>query len=173
MSPSFPTAVEKIARRDGVGPVRTGIVVTAVFTGILFLIPFVAPLGSIKRTMFDATSNWWMGNPLKNLRLLGGVFGGFVAGYLTHLSDTRSALTGIQGAVNGIKAAVLGLAALYLTYVVVHLSYATFVLGQVPPPVYLIVVVPLVFGLPLAGMHLLGGLLGGFAGNMAGALMEG
>lgn len=164
---------ERIHLADGARPVRVGIVVTAIVTGILFVLPFVAPLGSIKRTMFDVTSNWWVGNPLKNLRLLGGVLGGFVAGYLTYWTETRTAITGIQGAVNGIKAALLGLAALYLVYVITHLTYVTVVLRQFPPPVYLIAVVPLVFALPLAAMYLFGGLFGGLIGNFVGMLVDG
>lgn len=171
-SPLFTDIKERIARHVGVGPVRIGIVVTAVTTGVLFVIPFAAPMGPMRRTVFDATGDWWMGNPLKNLRLLGGVLGGFVAGYLTRWSEKRSAIAGIQGAVNGVKAALLGLTALYLLYVTAHMAYVSLVLGQFPPPVYLIVIVPLVFALPLAAMYLFGGLVGGLAGNLVSALVD-
>lgn len=93
-----------------------------------------------------------------NLRLFGGIFGGGIAGYLTASRWTLNA-------VNGVLAAVYGLVGVYLLLVSYNIIRSVVVTGTIPPPLFTIVFLPLVYFLPLAAVHLVGGLIGGVIGG--------
>lgn len=113
-------------------------------TTLLFLAPEL-----IRREPIDAVTQ---------LRPYGGVAGGLVAGYLT---DGRH----VQSLTNGIKAALYGLVGLYLLYVAYNIAHAIVVAGYLVPPLYVIVVLPLLIAFSLFGLYLLGGAVGGVVGN--------
>lgn len=140
-------------------PVVAGAVATLAFTGAFFVLPAVAPVSALRRAAFETSGAIITGNPLLNLRLFGGFAGGLVAGYV---SGGRWTL----GARNGALAGVYGLAALYLLYVAYSIADAI-AAGAFPPPIYVIVVVPAVFLLPLLAIYLVSG---GIGGALSGAL---
>ena len=103
----------------------------------------------------------WRGGcrqPFLNFRLFGGIIGGGVAGYLTASRWTLNA-------VNGVLAAVYGLVAVYLLLISYNIIHSVVVMGTFPPPLFTIVFLPLVYFLPLAAVHLVGGLIGGVIGG--------
>lgn len=130
--------------------VLVGAAVTAVTTAVLFVLPDLLPMEAMRRAWWERTGDWVFGNPFRNLRFLGGLPGGLVAGYLTRNEiNERSPAWGVCFR-NGLLAGFGGVAALYLAYVGYQLVRTSVLMGVFPPPVYLIAVVPLVLLLPFA-----------------------
>jgi len=63
-------------------PAVIGGVVVVMSTCALFVFSVFIPSGEIKLFVFKQTNTWWFGDPATQLRYLGGIPGGFVAGYL-------------------------------------------------------------------------------------------
>jgi hypothetical protein len=146
-------------------PVAAGTVVTAVLTVLLVVLPEVVPTYPIKSAVYDLTGDWWWGNPFRQLRVLGGIGGGVVAGFLA--SDRFDRHTWSVSVVSGIYAGGLGVVLTYVLYLAGVLGYAVLDAGGVPPlgTVVSFLVVPLAFALPLLWIYLMGGALGGVIGN--------
>jgi len=132
--------------------VYVGTAVTAVATLVFFVLPDYFPVEGFRRWYFGLTGTVLRGNPLVPLRLCSGLVGGAVAGWLT--SDLGS------GAVTELKAALFGLVAAYLFAVAYFLVYSLSI-GVFPPTMMVILMVPLIYGVPLFGAHPVGGALGG------------
>lgn len=139
--------------------VVVGTIVTAAFTGLFFVLPVVVPVDDLRLLYWERTGRYVYGNPLLNLRLFGGVVGGVVAGALTVGGWD-------DGVTNGLRAAVYGLIVLFVCFVSYSLVDATLVEGIVPPPIYLIIVVPVIYSLPILVAHVFGGLVGGYLGSL-------
>lgn len=134
-----------------------GTAVTAVATLTVFLLPDVLPVEAFKQWFEATTGRWIMAkNPFTPLRLIGGLIGGGVAGWLT--SEYGSA------AIIGAKAALYGLIAAYLLTVGFFLAQWS-LQGAFPPPVIFAFTFPALNGLPLLVTHLVGGPLAGIIGN--------
>lgn len=104
----------------------------------------------------------WRGDdwqPFLNLRLFGGIIGGVVAGYLTANRWTLNA-------VNGVLAAIYGLVGVYLLLVSYNTIHSVIMTETIPPPLFTIVFLPLVYFLPFTAVYLVGGLIGGVIGGI-------
>lgn len=137
-----------------------GTAVTGVATVLLFVLPDLVPVDAIGQWYFEQTGSIVRGNPFTPLRLGGGLVGGAVAGWLT--SDLGS------GAVTGVKAAVYGLVVAYLLAVGYFALYGFVVTGVFPPPALTILSIPLIYGVPLFGTHLIGGAAAGWVADRLG-----
>lgn len=140
-----------------------GGVLTAIATSVLFVVPVLAPLETIKLFVFERTGEWWFGNPFTQLRLFGGIPGSLVAGYLARdywgNNEWGTAMK------YGLYAAFFGLALVYGIVVAYNVAHSMLVSGIFPPPIYAITVVPLIYSFPLFPAYLVEGVLGGFVGN--------
>lgn len=144
--------------------VYVGAAVTAAVTPLLFVLPeLVAPRVEVFKIWYhDLTGTWLRSeNPFTTVRLFGGCIGGAAAGWMT--SGRGS------GAVTGMKAAVYGLVLAYIVSVVVNVVYWPIVVGAFPPPIYIIVVLPFIYAIPLFGSHLIGGTVAGAIADRLGA----
>ena len=136
--------------------VYLGTAVTAIATLVLFVVPDLIPVEAIRRWTYQQTGRWPLGtrgNPFSWLRLCGGLFGGAVAGWLTseYGSPTYS----------GLKAAVFGLGLAYLIVVGFYVFYWPVLRGVFPPPMFEIMVVPIIHSILLFPAHIAGGPLAG------------
>ena len=154
-----------ISRRNR-KPVYAGAVVTVVTTGVFLALPYILPVDEIRTLIWQWTGEYPMGNPFTVLVMFGGATGGVIAGYLTGRKWDANMT-------NGIYAAVIGLVALYVLYVLVNIVYWTGLLGQYPPPIYNILIFPLIYFLPLSATHFLGGMAGGVAGGWIASFSSG
>jgi hypothetical protein len=150
-------------------PNRKGVViggvVTAISTGLIFLLPVLVPVREFKLAVYQLTGEWMFGNPLAQFRLLGGIPGGFVGGYFAR--DHFGSVKRGNSMTVGVYATGTGLLAVLLFVVLFNVYSATVTRGIVPPPIYLIVVVPLIATVPLFPAYLVEGLVFGY---LAGAL---
>lgn len=151
--------IRSAQRRDR-RAVQVGTVVTTIATLALFVLPDLLPVDVISQWYFELTGRVLRGNPFMPLRLSGGVVGGIVVGRLT--SDLGS------GMVTGMKAALYGLLVAYVVVVASYLLYGIAVTGVFPPPLLAILSVPLIYGIPLFGAHLIGGAAAGLLADRLG-----
>ena len=128
-----------------------GALVTGVGYVVLSLSPLLAP--AVKSFVFDVTGNWLFGNPLEQAKLLGGLPGGFVAGYLAR--DTLDANNPNTAVKYAFYAVASGLGAAYVGTVLL-----TVVLYGSP---HVIGVIPMFF--IVAPFYLFGGAMAGLLGN--------
>jgi hypothetical protein len=149
----------RAARRRNRQAVYAGSAVTAVSTLVLFVLPDLLPVAAITDWYFGLTGEVIHGNPFGPLRLFGGVVGGFVAGWLTPELGS--------GLVAGLKAGLYGLVGAYLLAVLFYTGYSV-VVGSFPPPLLTITSVPLIYGIPMFGTHLVGGAIMGAVGARVG-----
>lgn len=144
-------------------PAVVGGVVTVVSTCVLFVVSAFVPSDEIKLFVFAQTNTWWFGDPATQLRYLGGIPGGFVAGYLARDYWGRDEWGAAMK--TGVYAALLGLGSIYVGFVTYNLLKSVMVAGMFPPPFYVIAVVPLLFGIPLIFVYTIEALLAAIIGN--------
>lgn len=138
-------------------PIVAGAVTTLVATAVFFVIPALIAVSELRQVAFELSGDVITGNPLLNLRLFGGLAGGFVAGYTT---GSRWVLN----ARNGVLAVVYGLLTLYVLFAAYNVVNAALA-GVFPPPIFVIAVVPAVYLLPLLAVFLVSGFVGGVSGG--------
>lgn len=138
-------------------------IVTALSTTGLFFLPGLVPYEAFQLFVYDTIGVWYFDNPFTQFRLLGGIPGGFVGGYLAKdyfENASRDAPLRV-----GIYGVLLGLLLLWVAYVLYNLANLIFVHGLFPPPIYLTVVNPLILGIPLFPLYLIeGAIFGRIAG---------
>lgn len=143
--------------------VIAGGVVTAVSTCVLFVTTVLVPSEWLKLLVFERLGVWWSGNPFAQLRYLGGIPGGLVAGYIARdhwgKDEWGTAMS------HGAYAALLGLGLLYTTFVVYNVVRSVLVVEVFPPPLYIITVVPLIYAIPLAPAYVIEALVAALIGN--------
>jgi hypothetical protein len=144
-------------------PAVVGGVVVVISTCALFVLSVFVPSGEIKLFVFKQTNTWLFGDPATPLRYLGGIPGGFVAGYLARDYWGRDEWGAAMKA--GVYAALFGLGAIYVGLVTYNLVRSVMVAGMFPPPLYIIAVVPLIFGIPLIFVYTVEALLAAAIGN--------
>jgi len=167
----WPEGIDRLRNRIPGGnvqnrvPVSIGAIVTTILTAALVIFPEVMPMDPIREIVFDLTGDWWWGNPFRQLRIVGGIAGGIIAGYLARDRFDRERWS--VSLVSGIYAGGLGVVLAYVIYLVAVLGYATLRAGGIPSVgmLVLFIVVPLVFAVPLLWIYLMGGALGGVLGN--------
>jgi hypothetical protein len=137
--------------------------VTAFSTGALFSLPVVIPLTEVKLFLYETTGMVSFGNPFTQLRLLGGIPGGFIGGYFArdHFGDATWAASMKVGTYG----VLLALLFIWVVFVLYNLARATIVYGVFPPPIYDIVVLPILLALPLVPTYLIEGIVFGVVGN--------
>ena len=145
--------------------VLLGGVATTFATILLFVVPVLLPMQNINETLFEQTGTWWTRNPLLQLRLFGGFVGGFVAGYFAR--DEFNHNNWSFSVQSGLYAGLVGALLSYLLYVGINFLTATVFAGMFPPPVYVILVVPAIYALPLFPAYALEGMIAGVIGNAA------
>lgn len=143
--------------------VLAGGVVTTLTTVFLFILPVLLPMQNINERLFEQTGMWWTRNPLLQLRLFGGLIGGFVAGYLAR--DEFGHNNWSFSVQSGLYAGLMGAVLSYLLYVGINFFTAMVFTGIFPPPVYIILVVPAIYALPLFPAYMLEGMIAGVIGN--------
>ena len=148
-----PAAIRDARHRDR-RAVHVGTAVTGIATLALFVLPDLLPVEAIRLWYFELTGEVVRGNPFTVLRFGGGLVGGAAAGVLT--SDLG------VGAVAGMKAALYGLVVAYLLAIAYYVLYAIAVANVFPPPLLTTASIPLIYALPLFGVHLIGGAVTGF-----------
>ena len=151
---------------DFMGQKRSIIVgglVTAISTCLLFIFSVVVSSDEIKLLVFEQTNVWWSGNPFAQLRYVGGIPGGLVAGYISRdywgNDEWGTAMK------DGMYAALVGLGLIYVAFVVYNVIRSTLASGVFPPPLYLIIVVPLIYGIPLVPAYVIEALFAAIIGN--------
>ncbi|WP_436926139.1 hypothetical protein [Halosimplex amylolyticum] len=140
-------------------PVRIGGAVTALATAVALGATAAIPYETVQRGVFELIGVWLSGDGWGALRYLGGLIGGFAAGYLTG-GRWEESLT------NALAAVALGLVGLYVAYCAVA-SGVALTQGSAPPVGYLLLVVPLLVGAPFAAAFVLTAPVGGVAGLLA------
>lgn len=143
---------------------------TMVATVLLFVGPLLLPMGDINAVLFQYTGRWMTHNPLLQLRIFGGLVGGFIAGYLAR--DELGYNNWGFSAQSGLYAGLLGAMLSYLIYVGVNFIGAVFFAGMFPPPFYILLVVPGIYALPLFPAYALEGVLAGVTGNAVNRIMR-
>jgi hypothetical protein len=149
--------------------VAAGAVTTLLATVFLFFLPAIVPVDHAKIVVFETTGNWISGDPFRQLRLLGPVPGGFVAGYLS--LDRTGYPDRVVSMKTGAIAAVAGVGGIYLvTAASIAIRYWTvvasrpdlsFTLGHLLDTL----LVPLGLVLPLVPVALFEGVCAGIIGN--------
>jgi hypothetical protein len=149
-------------------PNRKGIlvggVITATATSLLFLLPTFVSIEEFKLLVYRSTGEWMFGDPFAQLRLLGGIPGGLVAGYLArdHFGNVKRG----NSMKISIYATLSGLLLLLVAFALFNIYSAIVIRGIFPPPIYLIVVVPLIVTAPLFPAYLIEGLVFGYAASI-------
>lgn len=136
--------------------VVVGTATTMTFIALAWASPSFLPLDAIRMAYFEATGTWVSGNPLRPLRLAGGVPGGALAAVLT---EGRL----IDSVRNAMKAAIYAPIGLYLAVVGYFLARSV-LLGEVFPVIQ-VLVTPAVLGLFVGLASVLGGFVGGLLGH--------
>lgn len=146
--------------------IYVGAITTAIATAFLFILPRVLPDQPVRTTIWRLTGELPATNPLLFLVVLGGFFGGFVSGILVAGRwDTNLTV--------GFYAGVIGILIIYAVWILGNIIYWSIVQSMLPPPLFNIIVVPLIYFLPLTGTHIVGGMLGGGIGGWMAALYHG
>lgn len=142
--------------------------VTAFTTGVLFSLPVMIPLPEFKLFLYETTGIVSFGNPFMQLRLLGGIPGGFIGGYFArdHFGNATRAIS-MKVGVYGVMLALLFVWGVFVLY---NVANTIFIYGIFPPPIYDIVVLPVLLALPLVPTYLIEGIVFGVVGNGANSL---
>lgn len=133
--------------------VYAGAIVTTAVTPLLFALPdlLLPVVVEFRQFYFDRTGTWLRENPLRLFRLLGGVIGGIVAGWLS--SEYGS------GTLVGGKAALYGLVVAYLVTIAYYLVHWWLKFGVVA--IMEATISPAIQGVLLFPAYLLGGIAAG------------
>lgn len=144
-------------------PIIIGALVTAISTGLLFVFPILVPFNELKTFIFEQTNVWWSGNPSAQLPYLGAIPGGLITGYLA--KDYWGNDEWGTAMKYGVYAALSGLGLIYVAFVVYNMVQSMLVSGMFPPPLYLITVIPLIYGIPLVLVYVIEALFAAIIGN--------
>ncbi|MFC4986685.1 hypothetical protein [Saliphagus infecundisoli] len=136
---------------------------TAISTGVLIISTVLLPSDEIKTLILEHFGWWWSGDPFVQLRFLGGLPGGFVAGYLARDHWGRDEWGAAMK--YGVYAVLFGLALLFAAFVLYNIVRSLLTAGMILPPLYLITVVPLVYAIPLAPAYVVEALVAAIIGN--------
>ncbi|WP_276253070.1 hypothetical protein [Halomontanus rarus] len=140
-----------------------GGLVTAISTGLLFVFPIFIPFDELKTFVFEQTNVWWSGNPSAQLPYLGGIPGGLITGYLA--KDYWGNDEWGTAMKYGVYAALSGLGLIYVVFVVYNVVQSMLVSGMFSPPLYLISVIPLIYGIPLIFIFVIEAFFAAIIGN--------
>lgn len=136
---------------------------TAISTCVLFISTVLIPSDWLKIFIFEQVGFWWSGNPLVQLRFLGGIPGGFVAGYLARDHWGKDEWGAAMK--YGVYAVLFGLALLFAAFVLYNIIRSLLTAGMILPPLYIITVVPLIYAIPLAPAYVVEALVAAIIGN--------
>jgi uncharacterized membrane protein YeaQ/YmgE (transglycosylase-associated protein family) len=139
-----------------------GILLSAVMNVVFFVVPALVPLEALKRFLWQNFQYSPRGNPFTDLRVLGGLPGGFVAGYL--VTDEFGRDRWPAAMFYGIAAAVGGTVLVYVLWVLVLLG-RWMILRSTAPPLVSSVTLPLLVVFPFVLVSLLVGGIAGLLGN--------
>lgn len=143
--------------------------VTAIATCVLFVSTLFVPSEWLKMLVFERLDVWWSGDPFEQLRYLGGIPGGLVAGYIARDHWGKDEWGAAMS--HGVYAALLGLGFLYVAFVTYNVARSVLV-AEMIPPLYVITVVPLIYAIPLAPAYVIEGLVAALVGNGCSRLMR-
>lgn len=142
-----------------------GAIVTAAATHLLVIVPELIGFGSFRAGLVELTGVWFWDDPLPSLRFLGGIVGGYAAGYLTRG-------THLESYANAIEAVLLGVGIYYVTNVAGN-AIQFLLAGRLTGTALLVITVqPLLFlVVPMAFLYAFEAMFVGPIGNLtAGAL---
>lgn len=137
--------------------------VTAISTCVLFVSTVLIPSDWLKILIFEQMGLWWSGNPFAQLRFLGGIPGGFVAGYIARDHWGKDEWGAAMK--YGVYAVLFGLGLLYVAFIVYNVVRSVLTVGVFPPPLYIIIVVPLIYAIPLTPAYVVEALAAAIVGN--------
>lgn len=142
--------------------VLAGAILTAIATHVLFAIPTMIVFPEFRRELNSLLGFYFLDNPFPPIQFLGGVVGGYTAGYLTQ-ERWYTAF------VNGIQAVLLGVGVYYVSVVLRDLA-RFFVAGALTGSIAMVVVIqPLIFVVvPFGFLYFFQSLVSSLIGNLTG-----
>ncbi len=143
-----------------------GALTTAIATQLFISLGVIVPFEEFRREFADQVGIWFYYNPFSTMQWLGGVFGGYVAGYYSR--DKW-----YVGFVNAVKAVLIGVLLFYFfdTGFILYESYSN---GVLTASLFLAISIQrfIFFLLPVAFIYAFEGMFIGPIGNLVGHSVE-
>ena len=147
--------------------VLLGAITTAVATQLFISLGVVVPFEEFRREFANQVGIWFFYNPFTTMQWLGGIFGGYVAGYYSRAQW-------YVGFINGVKAVLIGVVLFYVfdTALILYGPYSN---GTLTASLFLAISVQrfIFFFIPVAFVYGFEAMFIGPIGNLVGHAVEG